>query len=179
MGEFAQKARARGYRAAAMEGDDFGNLGRWPAFRDACFAHGMKAGVWFTDGGNIIQTPVDADFVIAEHEGPGDYDGIVMAIDTGDLPDCPRAVLSNFSKPLGDEQGYYPDAAKPLIDAGFWLLTECYTGDNPNLTKERLEFTGTVQLGWPSAQPVYGIYNAPLPADAEGGYGVYLAEYEF
>lgn len=179
MDDFAMKARAKGYRAAAIEGDDFGNLARWPAFRSACYQHGIKPGIWWTDGGNIIHTPPDAEFVIAEHEGPGDYDGIMSAIQFNDLPDCPRAVLTNFGAPLATAVGYSRMAAAPLIDAGFWCLTEAYIGDNPNATKERLEYTATVQLGFPSAQPVYGIYNAPLPKTAAGGYGVYLGEYEF
>jgi len=178
MGDFAQKAYAHGYRAAAMELDDFGNAARWPDFKAACFAHGIRAGCWFTDGGNIVDTPPDADFVIAEHEGPGDYDGLMSAIGFGDLPDCPLGLLTNFGSPLGDGSGYYPEKAKPLINAGFHCLTECYTGDNPNLTKERLEFTATVQLKFPSAQAVYGIYNMPKP-ELVGAEGVYLAEYEF
>jgi len=178
MGDFAQKAFAHGYRAAAMELDDFGNAALWPEFKSACYAHGVKAGVWVTDGGNIINTPVDADFAIAEHEGPGDYDGIISAIGFDDLPDCPLGLLTNFGTPLGTATGYSREAAKPLIDAGFACLTECYTGDNANLTKERLEFTATVQLGFPSAQAVYGIYNMPKP-ELEGAEGIYLAEYEF
>lgn len=176
MNEFAQKTYSRGYRAAAMEWDDFGNAARWPDFRSACEFHGVKPGVWFTDGGNIIHTPIDAVFAIAEHEGPGDYDGIIAALD--DLPPCPLGLLTNFGTPLGDAQGYHPEKAKPLIDADFWCLTEVYTGDNPNLTKERLEFTATVKLGFPSAQAVYGIYNMSKP-ELVGAEGVYLAEYEF
>jgi len=178
MGEFAQKAYAHGYRAAAMELDDFGNAARWPDFKAACFAHGIKAGCWFTDGGNIIFTPDDAEFAIAEHEGHGDYDGIISAIAFRDLPDCPLGLLTNFGAPLGDANGYYPEKADPLIRNGFSCLTECYTGDNPNLTKDRLEFTATVKLGFPSAQAVYGIYNMPKP-ELVGAEGIYLAEYEF
>lgn len=176
MGEFAQKAYAHGYRAAAMEWDDFGNAARWPDFRDACFAHGIKAGLWFTAGDSIYETPADAGFAIAEHEGQGDYDGILSA--PVNLPSCPKGVLTNFGAPLGTASGYDREAAKPLIDAGFSCLTECYTGDNANLTKERLEFTATVQLGFPSAQAVYGIYNMPKP-ELVGAEGIYLAEYEF
>lgn len=177
MGDFAQKAYAAGYRAAAMELDDFGNAARWTEFRDACFAHGIRAGVWFTNGGNIASSPSDAAFAISELEGPGDYLGIMNAL--GSLPDCPRAVITNFNAPLVDANGIpQPEAARPLIDADFWCLTEAYMGDNPNATPDNLAFRAS-QLGWKTAQPVYGVYNAPLPANAAGGYGVYLAEYLF
>jgi hypothetical protein len=175
----AQQMRADGYRWLALELDDYGNAARWPAFRESCHASEILAGPWFTDGGNIAQTPADADFAIAELESEDDYRGIIAVRDAGTLPSCPKAVITNFT-PLTDAQGVpLPQKAKPLIDAGFRCLTEAYLGDNPNARPDRLAFTAS-QLGWPMAQPMFGIYNKPL-ADyvgwMQGGWSVYLCEY--
>lgn len=165
--QFAQKASDAGYVWAALELDDYNNAPRWPDFAIECRQKGVKPGVWVTEGANISTTPLDADFAIAELEGPGDYDGIIAAIDGGTLPKCSLAVVTNFNVPLTDPQGVpQPDKAKPLIDAGFSCLTECYLGDNPEATPDRLDFAAR-QLGWASSQPVFGVYNKPPSAYAQ------------
>lgn len=126
-------------------------------FRDTCNAHGLIPGVWVTDGWNLPMTPDDAQFVIAELESAGDYDGIRG----NPPPSIPHAVCTNFS-PFWDS-GRDP---KPLIEAGWVCQTEAYLGDNPNATPDRLHFTAR-QFGWPSSQPVFGVYNAPLSAYEE------------
>ena len=156
---------------AALELDDAQtgeyNTLLWPDFAVECLAHGIKPGVWFTEGGNITRTPVDAHFSIAEVEGPGDYNGVVAAIDAGTLPDCPLAVVTNFNVPLTTPAGApAPAAARPLIDAGFFCLTEAYLGDNPNATPDELDFKAK-QLGWATSQPVFGVWNAPPSAYAQ------------
>lgn len=134
-----------------------------------------------TEGANIRFTPADADFAIAELEGPGDYEGIVNAISDGQIPASPKAVCTNFNLPLVDASGPNPQAAKPLIDAGFACLTEAYMGDNPNATPNNLDLMGR-NLGWGSTSPVYGVYNEPLANyeqynAAYPGWSAYLAEY--
>ena len=135
-----------------------------------------------TEGAHISTTPADADFAIAECEGPGDYDGIVAAISAGNIPSCPKAIVTNFNLPLRDQQGVpQPQYSKPLIDAGFQCLTECYMGDNPNASPPRMDFTGR-QCGWASTSPVFGVYNATLNSYASymnsfPGWSAYLAEY--
>lgn len=162
-----------------MELDAHGNASRWSTFRDACFAHGIKAGVWFTDSWNLPTCPQDAQFVIGELESEGDYQGCINAL--WSLPAIPKAVITNFN-PLADANGnYLPDKAAPLISAGFRCLTEAYLGDNPNSTPDRLHFTATQKLGWPDAQPVFGIYNKPLAEYSQwmvGGWSAYLGEYD-
>jgi hypothetical protein len=142
---------------------------------------GIKAGVWMTEGANIRITPPDADFAIAELEGPGDYEGIVSAISGGAIPACPKAVVTNFNIPLVDASGPNPQAAKPLIQAGFACLTEAYIGDNPNATPTNMDLMGR-KCGWETTSPVFGVYNAPLTAYAPymaafPGWSSYLAEY--
>lgn len=129
-------------------------------------------------------TPADAGFAIAELEGPGDYDGIISKI--GQLPACPKAIVTNFNTPLyidgspGSEAAARQHAA-PLISAGFTCLTEAYIGDNPNATPPNLDVYGR-NLGWSHTQPVFGIYNAPLTSYAPymnfPGWSIYLAEYQ-
>lgn len=139
---------------------------------------GLNPGVWFTDGANISMTPQDAGFAIAELEGPGDYDGIISKI--GQLPACPKAVVTNFNTPLYGGTAEARQAAAPLISAGFTCLTEAYMGDNPNATPPNLDSYGRF-LGWPTTQPVFGVYNKPLN-EYTGymnfpGWSAYLAEY--
>lgn len=57
--------------------------------------------------------------------------------------------------------------------------TECYLGDNPNATPDRLNWTAQ-HLGWPTSQPVFGVYNAPPSTYAPWASwpgADYLAEY--
>jgi hypothetical protein len=150
--QLATKAKAQGYEWLALEIDDYGNAGRWPAFRDACYAHGVIAGVWCTDGWNLTMTPADAEFVIAELESPGDYDGIIA----NPTPTIPHAVITNFS-PFWDH-GRDP---APLIERGYVCQTEAYLGDNPNATPDNLH-QAAQHFGWASSQPAFGVYNAPL-----------------
>ena len=153
---------------------------RWPSFRNACSARGISPGVWFTEGGGIANCPQDARFVIAECEGPGDYDGIIR--ERASIPDIPRAIVTNFNLPLIDRNGVpQPDKAAPLISDDWECLTECYLSDNPNATPPALDFTAR-RLGWKSSQPVFGIYGGKHLSDYADwtgwpGWSVYLAEY--
>lgn len=146
-------------------------------------AAGLLPGVWVTEGANITMTPADSAFVIAEVEGPGDYNGVISKI--GNLPSCPKGIVTNFNTPLytdGTPEGNAAarQAAAPLISAGFSCLTEAYIGDNPNATPPNLDVYGRF-LGWPTTQPVFGIYNEPMtsydPYKGFPGWSVYLAEY--
>ena len=126
-------------------------------------------------------TPADADFTIAEVESEQDRIGAIAA--APNLPPIPKAIVTNFS-PMTDAQGVpQPEKAEPLIAAGWRCLTESYLADNPNATPERLDFTATVKLGWPSSQPVFGVYESkPLSSyasyfDKWAGWSVYTSEY--
>lgn len=144
-------------------------------------AVGSKAGPWWTEGAQIMNTPGDADFAIAELEGQGDYDGIINAINAGTLPTCRKAVVTNFNVPLTDANGVpQPQSAAPLIAAGFECLTEAYMNENPNATPNNLDLMAK-QLGWPRSQPVFGVYSGPIslydPWRDWPGYSMYSAEY--
>lgn len=111
-------------------------------------------GVWVTDGWNLPMTPPDSQFVIAELESAGDYDGILAH----PTPSIPHAVLTSFS-PFWDS-GRDP---APLIAAGWYCQTEAYMGDNPNAAPDRMNGSAQ-QLGWSTSQPCFGVHNAPLSA---------------
>jgi hypothetical protein len=175
-----------GYKWAALELDDYGNSQIWGPFRLSCQAAGIMAGIWVTEGAHINTTPADAQFAIAECEGPGDYDGIMAAISAGQLPSCPKAIVTNFNHPLYSDgtpagDGAAIAAAAPLINAGFACLTEAYMGDNPNADPNGLDSYGRF-LKWPATSPVFGVYNEPMTTydpykNTFPGWSVYLAEY--
>ena len=178
--QFADKARSMGYKWAALELDDYNNAERWGPFRASCQAAGLKAGPWWTKGENVSQTPTDADFTIAEVESEGDRQGVLSAT----VPQGMRkAIITDFT-PMTDGQGVpVPENAKPLIDAGWECLTECYMGEpgGENRNPDNMNFRATQQLGWARSQPVFGLYNAPMTTyDPYKGrfpaYGIYLAE---
>lgn len=159
-----------GYDALALEYDDYGNVARWPAFRDACTAWNMASGVWVTEGAMIANVPADADFAIAELEGPGDYDGILAA----PTPAMPHAVITNFNTITAER-------AAPLIERGYACMTEAYIGDNPLATPPGLDNDARWR-GWDYSVPCFGIYNAALEDfaawfDWPYGWAIYLAEY--
>jgi hypothetical protein len=178
--QFAQKAKAMGFHWAALELDDYDNYERWGPFRVECHAAGLRAGPWYTEGGNVKNTPADADFTIAECESEGDRQGILAASVPAEMR---KAIITNFT-PMTDGQGVpQPQLSKPLIDAGWECLTECYMGE-PNgqsLNPDNMNFRACTQLGWPRSQPVFGVYNTPLSTYQPymgrfPAYGVYLAE---
>ena len=178
--QFAQRAKLQGFRWATLELDDYNNAPRWAEFRTACHAFGLLAGPWFTEGGNVALTPTDSDFTIAEAESENDRLGILAAM--GSLPEgMRRAVVTNFT-PFSDASGYLPEKAAPLIENGWECLTEAYLNEGPTLTPERLHFTATQKLGWPSSQPVFGTYGGWGLEDYEPyfgwpGWSCYLSEY--
>lgn len=162
--QFAQRASMEGYAWAALELDDYRGDLHWPDFKWECESHGIIPGVWVTEGYNVIHTPGDSAFAIAECEGPGDYEGIVNAINEDRLPNCSLAIITNFNTPLTT-----PAAAAPLITAGFSCLTEAYLNENPNATPDNLDRMAR-NLGWPTSQPVFGVYPVggnPVPSYAQ------------
>lgn len=178
--EIAAWAKRDGFSWVALELDDYGNDARWPAFRDACADWDLDPGVWVTEGGSIARTPSDAAFVIAECEGPGDYDGIVR--EQAGLPSgIPKAVAVNFNTPLYVDGEPNHAAADKLIGAGWQCLTECYLPVNPHTTPPAEDFMAR-QLGWHRTQPIFGVFGDVTLATYDTwrswpGWSVYLGEY--
>lgn len=138
-------------------------------------AEGVVPGVWFTDSWNIGETPQDAYFTVGEVEGEGDRQGILNA----PAFSVPKAVLISGTA-FTDSSGVpIPAQAQPLIQAGWKCLVECYRNETTDYPPDMVKLA-TEQLGWPRAQPVFGVHNAPLSHFKpwmQGGWGVYLGEY--
>lgn len=129
------------------------NLSIWGEYMAAFHAVGLLAGGWSTEGGSIWKVPSSADLAIAEIEGPGDYDGVIMVLDgtgAGPMPKCPIGIVTNFSTITRER-------AKPLIQAGITCLPEAYQNENPNQTPDNM-YNIARNLGWSDAQPVAGVY---------------------
>lgn len=116
---------------------------------------GLGKGTWVTAGANIVDTPSDVDFSIAELEGPGDYDGIANALPY--LPtwvrEKPHAVVTNFNTVTAER-------AAPLVEAGFACVTEAYVNVNPNATPENMDREARAR-GWSYSVPCFGLWSGP------------------
>jgi len=185
------KAAALGFTWLALEYDDYDNANRWPAFRDACRASGIKPGVWFTNGQNVWQTPPDVGFLVVEVEGEGDRLGV-----EANLPHLPfrypKAVISNFGGFIvKDAQGVTDipasmEKARKIREAGWTMIVEVYLRDdngNPTgKTWESMEGIARQQLGFTSVQPAFGLFGGVhLPDYAQWtnvpGWSAYLLEH--
>lgn len=176
-----------GFRAVAMQFDFRDDQGRtaapvWPAFESAMRGAGIMPGVWFTDGWMLPFAPPSADFVVAEIEGPNDYDGVVDSIHQLN-PGQKHAVITNFGGllvqlPEGEVDVQASKArCKPLVDAGFFCQYEAYEYTQPDNSSAE-------HCGWPGTMvaPVLGVGFNGRSLDSQGvlqvpGYGLYLAEY--
>lgn len=76
-----------------------------------------------------------------------------------------KGVVTNFAPFVYHSGKPWPEKAKPLIDAGWHCLTECYLSESPSGTPERRDFYAKVNLGWPETQPVLGLYGGKTFAD--------------
>lgn len=143
--------------------------------------------MWVTNGWNVGNVPVTSRFVIAEIEGKNDYDGVLAKMDT--IPaGMPRAIVTNFDPMIVKDANGVTDIpasakmAKPLVDAGFVCLPECYLSENPHATPEAMHAVATQQLGFKTTQPCFGTYGGLTVADYAQwtdwpGWSAYLAEY--
>ena len=171
----AAKARQRGYRWLALETDDFGNTAHWPWFESACRDEGIMPGTWVTQGGNLGRwEPTSSDFMVAEDEGASDRSGILAAVARG-LPSKPKAIIgSGWSSPTSR------DDMRPVVDAGFHFLTECYArtddGQPTGYTPEGLADNAHRLLGFPldRIQPAFGYFGGAGDLDYQQWRAVYL-----
>lgn len=169
-----------------LEADDYGNHERLQPFVDACREASLLGGIWETNpsAGStnywISQwMSTDPDFFILEAERFEDWPSIVTAIHNAGLNELPAAVATNL-----DTWGN-PEYFKPMIEAGWSCLTECYMHDNPQATPPAMEFQAH-QVGWDKkkVQPLFGAYGTtPLSyylerwGDFNPGWSAWSAEY--
>lgn len=161
-----------------MQYNDSNNASRTTAVRQACEGHAIIFTIWFTrpiDPGVARQACVEsgAQGFLAEAEIPSEWvnpatgqvepkpeaqNWPALIHELSDLP-IPKGVVTNFA-PFVHANGLpYPEKARPLIDAGWFCLTECYLAENANSTPERTDFYAKANLGWSETQPVLGIYG--------------------
>ena len=170
----AERCVALGYKWWALELDDYENDVRWGPFKEASQFFKLRYGPWFTKGGNVVNTPADAQFTIAEIESEDDYQGVLNA----PVPSIPHWIVTNFT-PMTTGQGVpVPEKAAPLIQMGYGCMPEAYVGETNN--PDEMVFRATVQMGWPVAFPVIGMHTNPNYAHYRSKYprrGEWSAEY--
>lgn len=174
--ELAQKARARGYRWIALEWNQHGNSSRGGAVKQECDRVGLVFTIWFTRSGqpenDMDFTPAEARKALVESgaagflgeaEVPPELAGGVPNPQEQNWPELiheladleiPKGVVTNFAPFVHNNGTPYPEKAKPLVDAGWHCITECFITESPNATPARGDFYAKMNLGWPETQPM-------------------------
>ena len=179
----AVKAKARGYKWLALEIDDpaYTPEDTWPYFHEACLAEGIIPGTWVTQGGNLgLYEPGNSEFMLAEDEGPGDREGILLAMQRG-LPDKPKGIIGS-----GWHNSESKSQLQPVHNEGWWFHSECYArtddGRATGYTPQRLADNAHVNLGFPydRIQPSFGRFGGATEEDYDqwmtGGWSDWLVE---
>lgn len=184
--QFVTKAVAKDYKWVTQQLNDstLGNqqLATAPAYRAACQGK-LVYTVWLTrpfDGPLARQMVVEtgAQGILLEGEIPSEWKNpatgqVEPKPDAVDWPDVifhlqdldiAKGVVTNFAPFVHWDGQLWPDKAKPLIDAGYACVTECFISESPNATPARTAFTAH-QLGWPRAQPMVEGWNLPAYGD--------------
>lgn len=173
--EFAQKAKAKGYRWVAYQMNDH-ILGptqwdRCPFFRAASMAQGLVFTVWLTrpfDGALARRAAVESQCqgIILEGEIPAhrpeavDWPDVIFHL--RDL-DIPKAVVTNNACFVHEDGRPWPEKAKPLIDDGWAYISECFLNEG-SATPEVYDDFATRVLGWPRTQPMTDVLSLDLSA---------------
>lgn len=164
--EFVSKAKAKGYRWVAYQWNDE-NLGpiqqsKAVATRLECENAGLVFTVWLTrpfTGTTARHAAVSTGCkgLILEGEIPSHrpeaVDWVDVIFHTQDLP-IPKAIVTNFAPFVKQDGSPWPEKAAPLIEAGWYCITENFISETPTATPERTDFYATRNLGWPETQPM-------------------------
>lgn len=156
-----------------MEWNAYGNAARNTQVKNAVESENGIHTIWLTrdfSAPEARQAAVDSQCsgIVLEGEIPAESAPGVpnpQAVNWPDvifhLQDLPifKAVVTNFAPFTHHDGTPYPEKAKPLIDAGWQCLTECYDlkGDPSNWPERRAFFAS--QVGWAVTQPVLGLYD--------------------
>jgi hypothetical protein len=173
--EAARRLRALGYRWLVLEWNDYDNWTRGTEVREACEAEGLIFTIWmrrnFT-ASEARQAIVESQArgFVAEAEIPAESAPGVpnpqaqnwpeLIFELSDLP-ISKGVATNFAPFTHHDGSPFPEKARPLVEAGWKCLTECYdmNGDPANWIERRAFFAS--HLGWHQTQPILGIYDPP------------------
>jgi hypothetical protein len=170
--QFVTKAVAKGYKWVAYQWNDE-TLGPQQqalasATRQACEGK-LIFTVWLTrpfDGAMARQVAIESgcEGLILEAEIPAhrpeapNWSEVTFL--TSDLP-IPKAVAATTA-PFIHENGLpWPEKAKPLVDAGWSFLSQCFISESPNSTPEAMDFYATRHLGWSETQPMVEGWRIP------------------
>lgn len=78
-----------------------------------------------------------------------------------------KGVATNFAPFVHQDGSLWPELSKPLVDAGYACVTECFISESPNSTPANMNFTAS-QLGWSRTQPMIEGKNIPAYGDLSG-----------
>lgn len=167
------RAAAAGYRWATLLWNDYDNASRTEAVREACAAHDLVYTIWLTrpfDAALVRQAVIQSNAVgvICEAEIPGYVPEAVAWAEVADaVADLPihKAVVTNFAAFVDSAGMPDPSKSKPLVDAGWACMTECYLSEAPSATPEAGDFYARAHLGWTSTQPVLGLQGGKTLGD--------------
>lgn len=191
--EAVWRLKMKGYRWIALEYNDFDNEVHAPAYRTACRDLGIVFTIWmrrpFT-AHQARQAVIESGAAgfIAEGEIPGhrpeaqNWSELVHALQDLTIPNTrerlPCAVVTNFAPFVHRDGSPWPEKAKPLVEAGWACLTECYDldGDPKMWIPARHEFAQhfthtrnpdvfSQGKGWYETQPVIGLYDGRTWSD--------------
>jgi hypothetical protein len=121
----------------------------------------MVATIWLTrpfDAAMVRQAVVEsgAQGVLLEGEIPPDRPESVnwpeVILYLSDL-DVAKGVVTNFAPFVHTDGSLAPEKSKPLVDAGYACVTECFVTESPNSTPANTDFVAR-QLGWERSQPM-------------------------
>ena len=172
--DFAQKAKAKGYRWVAYQWNDHvlgpTQQAACSAFRNAWHAEGLDYFcLWLTrpfDAATARQAAVESqcEGIILEGEIPAHRPEAVnwpqVIFELADL-DIPKAVVTNNAPFVHEDGSPWPEKAKPLIDAGWAYISECFISEAPNATPAAMDDYATRVLGWPRTQPMIEGWRIP------------------
>lgn len=169
---FVARAVAKGYKWFAYQWNDgtWGDQQRanWPAYKAAAQGR-IKDTIWLTrpfDAAAARQAAVESGCqgIILEAEIPAhrpeapNWSEVTFYLQ--DLP-IPKAVAATTS-PFKHENGLpWPEKARPLVDAGWAFLSQCFITESPNSTPDAMNFYATAHLGWASTQPMVEGWRLP------------------
>lgn len=163
--EFVNKAVAKGYKWVAYQWNDTNHgptqQGLATATRQACIGK-LVFTVWLTrpfDAAFARQAAVESQCqgLILEAEIPAHRPEAVnwpeVIFQLSDL-DIPKAVVTNNAAFVHEDGKPWPEKAKPLVDAGWAYISECFITEAPNATPANYDDYATRVLGWAETQPM-------------------------
>lgn len=159
------RAVAKGYKWFLYQWND-GNWGAqqraaWPGYQQAAQGRILDV-IWLTrpfDAAMARQAAIEsgAQGIVLEAEIPAHRPEAPNWADVtfhlADL-DIPKAVAATTAPFIHEDGTPWPEKARPLVEAGWSFLSQCFISESPNSTPANMDFYATHHLGWPRTQPM-------------------------